>query len=88
MAFIAADDNTKPGSAVTHKTMDSIPLESDSGSFVHVPVILGPQNCTGEAANAREELTVEENDQATVTPRLQTMREFACHLSFFLAGYK
>lgn len=88
MTFIAADDETGPGSAVTHRTMDSIPLESNSGSFVHVPVILRPQNCTGEAADAREELTVEENDQAMVSPRLQVMREFACHLSFFLAGYK
>lgn len=88
MAFIDADDETGPGSAVTHKTTDSIPLESNSGAFVHVPVILGAQNYTGEATNAREELTVEENGQATISPKLQTMREFACHLSFFLAGYK
>lgn len=32
--------------------------------------------------------SIEDNGHVTVSPRLQKMREFACHLSFFLAGYK
>lgn len=85
---IAAEDETRFEGAVTANTMDSIRLELNSRSSVHIPAILGYPNCIEEATNAIEKLNIEDIDQVAVPSRLQAMREFACHLSFFLAGYK
>ena len=87
MASLAAED-VLPAPIASATATSVAPLETQVSSIALPASDEQAQHISVSGSNGTAIFDFQDSAYDPVSPKLQNMREFACYLSFYLAGYK